>query len=206
MARPILHTRYLVDAAFVDKATPVLALLKKNLDDRTGLHQMLTETAKVNTRRWIRLAAQTRHSMANELGATPTGYLEKRARDVEGESTKATSRIIVKGAIFARVTGPVTILPKRAKMLTVPISKDSYGKRAADFDNLFFKFSKKTGKSFLVRKVGRRIQPLFMLLKSATLPQDAGLLPGNKEYAQWSEAAAIKYLRDLLANGAAVPV
>lgn len=201
MARPILHTRHLVDAAFVDKATPVLALLKKNLEDRSELNARLAENAKVNTRRWIRAAAQSRHTMANELGATPTGYLEKRARDVDSESSKATARVIIKGAIFARVFGSVTILPKRAKMLTVPISKDSYGKRAADFDNLFFKFSKKAGKSFLVRKVGRRIQPLFMLLKSAVLPQDVGLLPGDKEYAQWAEAVATKYIRDLLASG-----
>lgn len=200
MARPILHTRRIIDAAFIDKATPVLKLLKQNLDDRTELHAQLAETAKVNTRRWIRAAAASRHTMANELGATPTGYLEKRARDVDSESSKAVSRVIVKGAIFARVFGPVSVLPKRARMLTVPIAKESYGKRAADFDNLFFKTSKKSGKSFLARKVGRRIQPLFMLLKSATLPQDVGLLPGDKEYAAWAEATATKYIRDLLAN------
>lgn len=200
MARPVLHTRHIIDAAFVDKATPVLKLLKKNLDDRTELNAQLAETAKVNTRRWIRAAASSRHTMANELGATPTGYLEKRARDVDSESSKAVARVIVKGAIFARVSGPVTILPKRAKMLTIPIAKESYGKRASDFNNLFFKTSKKSGKSFLVRKVGRRIQPLFMMVKSVTLPQDAGLLPGDKEYAQWSEATASKYIRDLLAN------
>lgn len=199
MARPIIHTRYFVDVASTDKATPVLKRLTKALSDRKELNARLAESGKAFTRRWIRAASATRHTTAQALGARPTGYLHKRAADVESASDGVGARVIVKGAIFARVLGPVTVTPKRAKMLTVPIDKDAYGKRARDIPNIFVARGKTTGAPYLARKRGPRIQPLFLLLKKATLPQDSGLLPSQRDYAKNSERVAVDYAREILA-------
>jgi hypothetical protein len=194
MARPRQHTIYGLNVSFRDKTTPFLKRLWRALDDRTELNAAIARRAAVETRRHIREAASVRHETANALGATPTNYLTRRARDVQGTSDKRGAKVIVKGAIFARVNGPVTIRPVRSKYLTIPIDKDSHGKRARDFEDLIFRRSKKTGASFLARKVGRRLQPLFLLLKKVVLPQDVGLLPGDKDYASWSEQTAREYL------------
>lgn len=199
MARPIQHTRYLIDATYTDEATPVLALLREHLTDRKPLHAAIAEDAKVRTRRWIRAAAEQRHTTAEALGAQPTGYLGKRAREVESSHDNNGGRITVKGAIFARVFRPVVVTPKRAKLLTIPVAREAYGKRARDFDNLVFKKSKKTGNTFLARKHGRGLRALFVLLKSVTLPQDAGLLPNDAQFGQWAEAVAREHIKQLLA-------
>lgn len=199
MARPIKHTRYVAPVATVDKATPFLAKLKRRLKDRSGLHAALASDAAARTRRWIREAAQTRHVTAQALGATPTGYLGKRAREVEARHDAKNADVVIKGAIFARVFRDVLVLPRRAKMLTIPVHKDAYGKRARDFQNLILRRSKKTGAYFLCRRGrGRSLVPLFMLAKRALLPQDAGLLPTSKHYARWAEAVARQFAKDML--------
>ena len=199
MAAPVKHTRYRIDASYADDATPKLKLLKRVLDDLAPLHAKLAAVTKARTRKWIRTAAQSRHTTAAALGATPTNYLNKRAADMDDEHDAKGARLIIRGAIFARVAGDVTVTPKRAKMLTIPVNKDSYGKRARDFDNLIFKVSKKSKKTFLMQKKGKRLVPMFMLVKSVVLPQDAGLLPGEEEYAAWSEEVAGEYLDEVLA-------
>lgn len=199
MARPIQHTRYVADVQIGGKLAPTLARLKRRLKDRRDLHAALASDAASRTRRWIRDAAQTRHVTAQALGATPTNYLGKRAAAVEARHDAAVADVVIKGAIFARVFRDVLVLPRRAKMLTIPVHKDSYGKRARDFENLVMKTSKKTGAIYLARKSkGGKLTPLFLLAKQALLPQDAGLLPTSKHYAKWSEAIAKQWLRDLL--------
>lgn len=208
MARPIKHTRYFVDASHSDRATPVLRQLKKALSDRRELNGRLAEAGKAFTRRWIRAAAPARHDTARALNATPTGYLTKRAADVDSASDNVGARVIVKGAIFKRVMGPVDVLPKRAKMLTIPVSRESFGKRARNFRNVFIWRSKKGGGNktpFLARKRGRGIQLLFALVKKVTLPQDSGLLPTQKDYAKMSEGVAVDYAREILVPMSAAP-
>lgn len=199
MARPVLHTRYVADVSFGGKLAPTLSKLKRRLKDRTDLNADLARESAAQTRRWIRTAAQTRHVTAQGLGAAPTQYLEKRARDVEARSDAKAADVLIKGAIFARVFREVLVLPRRAKMLTIPVHKDAYGKRARDFQNLVAIRSKKTGQTYLVRRGrGKQVTPMFLLAKRALLPQDAGLLPTQKHYAKWSEAVARDWMQRLL--------
>lgn len=199
MARPILHTRYRADVSFGGKLAPTLSKIKRRLKDRTALNAALATDAASKTRAWIRQAAESRHTTAQALGATPTGYLLKRARDVEARHDAKAADVIIKGAIFARTLRDVTITPRKAKYLTIPVHKEAYGKRARDFTDLIVKSSKKGGGKFLCRKGrGKKLVPLFMLVKSVTLPRDTGLLPTEKHFAKWAEAVAKQFLRDLL--------
>jgi hypothetical protein len=199
MARPIKHTRYVADVSFGGKLAPTLSALKKRLKNREGLNAELATDAASKTRKWIREAAESRHTTAQALGASPTGYLLKRARDVEARHDAKVADVIIKGAIFARVFRDVEITPKKAKYLTIPVHKEALGKRARDFDNLIVKSSKKTGAKFLCRKGrGKALIALFMLVKRSLLPQDAGLLPSQKHFTRWAEAKAKEYLREFL--------
>lgn len=198
MARPITHTRFYVDVTMVNKATPLLLKLKRELEDRSGLNEVIGAGTQALTRRWIREAATQRHATAQALGATPTGYLRKRANDVTSVVDGRGARLVVKGAIFARVFGPVTVLPKRARLLTIPISRESFGRRARDFKNAFVMRSKKTQQQVLARKRGRGVQALFALQKRAVLPQDAGLLPSERVYAMETERLSLRYVQQLL--------
>jgi hypothetical protein len=202
MAAPIKHTRYFIAVTSADGAQPVLRKLNKALKDRRPLHEQITRRAVTETRRHIRQAAATRHTTAQALGAQPTNYLAKRAAAVSGIVDASGGRVRIAGAIFKRVQGPVTIVPVRAKLLTIPTHKSSYGKRAADFPDLFFRRSKK-GFSFLAQKRGSRITNLFLLLKKVTLPADPGLLPTERQYQRWSEEEATSYAREALATAKA---
>ena len=197
MARPIKHTRYFADVSFGGKLAPTLSKVKRRLKDRTALHEALADDAATRTRRWIRDAASTRHETANALGASPTQYLSKRAAAVEARHDAKAAGVVIKGAIFARVLRDVVIVPKRARMLTIPVHRDSYGKRAGDFGKLVAKKAKDGKATFLCRRKGGRLEALFMLVKSSVLPRDAGLLPSDKHYAKWAEAVAREWLKNV---------
>ena len=187
------------------KSTPVLNLLRDKLTDLEDLNEAIALDAEEMVRRWILAAAPSRHTVAAALGAAPTGYLSRAADNVTSQSTPKGAVVTVHGEIFKRWLGDVTVLPKRAKMLTMPVAAESFGKRAKDFQDLRIAKSK-AGNLFLVRDKGRgknkTVEPLFMLLRKATLPQDKGLLPGPKKSAEEAEKTARNYLARLIQRGA----
>lgn len=179
----------------VDDGTPVLQELLKELNDLTPINEYIGSAAAEGTRMHIRSAAETRHTTAEELGATPTGYLTKRAELVSYTASSAGVELAITGAIFRRVFGPVTVRPVSAKMLTIPWRAEAYGKRAREFGDLFVYVSKRNkGVAFLARKEGKTIQLYYLLKSFVILPQDTGLLPTAEQYAQAAEIGARGYL------------
>lgn len=70
------------------------------------------------------------------------------------------------------------IKPKRAKYLTVPCNRAAFGKRAADFPDLFF-FQTKSGSKFLARKKGKDdIEFMFALFRHVKIPERSFLRAG----------------------------
>lgn len=185
-----------IDIAVNDQATPILAELHRELSNRTSLHKYIGAAAESGTRLYIRKAAETRHTTAAKLKAVPTGYLTKRAELVEGSGNADNAQVTVIGAMFRRVFGPVTIRPREAKMLTIPIRAESYGKRAGEFKDLFV-YRSKQGRAFLARQGAQkgRLEFLFLLKSVAVLPQDRGLIPSDEQFAQLAELGARGYLR-----------
>jgi hypothetical protein len=134
------------------------------------------------TRSHIATAAASRHTTAERLGATPTNYLLNKAASVEAIGAPGRVLLTVSGEIFKRTFQPVTVTAVNAKMLTIPWSAESYGKRAGEFSNLFVYVSKKgDGQAFLAQRDGKTMKFLFLLKRSVVLPQDRGLLPGDDE-------------------------
>lgn len=70
---------------------------------------------------------------------------------------------------------------KNSRYLTIPCSKKSFGKRARDFNDLFF-IEGKSGEKFLAREVGKeKIECLFWLTKSVHIPERSFLRAGHDE-------------------------
>lgn len=72
----------------------------------------------------------------------------------------------------------ITITPKKAKMLTIPVSPKAKGKRAADFPNLF----RPKGTDFLAIPSGKgEFEVLFVLKTSVTIPERSFIRAGYDE-------------------------
>jgi hypothetical protein len=185
----------------VDDSTPVLQHLMQELTDLTPLNEYIGTTAAEGTRLHIRSAAESRHETSAALGASPTGYLTKRAELVSYTASSAGVELAVTGAIFRRVFGPVTIKSVAGKMLTIPWRAEAYGRRAREFGDLFVYVSKRgKGLAFLARREGKTIQLYYLLKSMVVLQQDTGLLPTEEQYAQGAEIGARGYLSKLLRN------
>lgn len=73
------------------------------------------------------------------------------------------------------------IRAKKAQYLTIPISPKSIGKKAGEFDDLFF-VQAKSGEKFLARDVRKgEIELLYWLTKSVKIPERSFLRTGFDE-------------------------
>lgn len=73
----------------------------------------------------------------------------------------------------------VTIKPVSARHLTIPIHQSAYGKKAADFNDLF----KPKGKNILARNVNGNLVAMFALAKSAFQKKDPTIMPSDENLA-----------------------
>ena len=78
-----------------------------------------------------------------------------------------------------RAYGDVLIKPVRARALTIPIHSSAYGKKAADFKDLF----KLKGKNILAQNQGGHLVALFALAKSAFQKKDSTIMPSDDNLA-----------------------
>lgn len=101
----------------------------------------------------------------------------------EGQNTSTTTN--ANGSIDINIPGAsrayhdVTIRPIKAKYLAIPMHAAAYGKKPADFEDLFTI----KGKNALFQKNGSGIVALFALAKQANQKQDSTLLPKDDTYA-----------------------
>lgn len=77
----------------------------------------------------------------------------------------------------------IDIVPKYRRALTIPIHRSAYGKKAADFNDLFI-FKNKVGTAFLARNRGGVLSMLFLLVKRVHQRRDRRLMPSDETYAE----------------------
>lgn len=97
----------------------------------------------------------------------------------QGDSLGVIGTVNVDIPGISRAYHDITIKPIRAKSLTIPIHQAAYGKKAADFDDLF----KPKGKNILARMQGNDLVAMFVLAKSAFQKQDKSLMPPDDHLA-----------------------
>ena len=77
----------------------------------------------------------------------------------------------------------IDIVPKYRRALTIPVHRSAYGKKAADFDDLFI-FKNKNGNAFLARNQGGSLAMMFLLVKRVHQRKDSRLMPSDETYAE----------------------
>lgn len=150
-----------------------------------------------STADYLRQLAQTRHDTANALGATPSNHLAQAAEKVtqatvsvaSGTGIETQAEFVLDHPGMSRAFHDVTIRPRNAKALTIPIAAIAYNRRAGQFDGLFVLGGRgaDVGRNLLCRRLDDgTIEPLYLLVRSVTQKQDRSLLPSAEE---WNEAA-----------------
>jgi len=149
--------------------------------------------------------ARAHHNTASRLGARPTGHFEEAVDSIsygpDGDGS-ASVKIPIPG--FRRVFEPLTITPKNAKALTIPIAAVAYGRRARELEHMgfnLFKTSKRNGgKSGVLygqREGDDEITPLYALKARVNLPQDRSMLPSDGDMSQAAADGMRQKIQDI---------
>lgn len=102
-----------------------------------------------------------------------------------------------KGVVYAAIHEfGGTIVPKRAKWLTLPLTKQARDMKARDFQDTFFLTSRR-GNLFIARQVGDNIETLYLLRKQVNIPERPYLRPAMVKVT----GAALERFRALVRKG-----
>jgi hypothetical protein len=167
-----------------DRVSTELRAIADGLQDKAPLHAQIAADAEAFVKARGAATAASEHKTATRLGATPTGHLEDAYRAIEGQSSATEALLLVPAAgRLAAAFGPVTIRPKKSKYLTIPVAKDSYGKRAGEFGgNLIFLRVGPKKQAVLARRQkstdeSKPLEVLYILARESKIPEDRNLIP-----------------------------
>lgn len=161
-------------------------------------------------RNHIRMLAAIRHGTANRLGANPTAHFK--ASDVlpakvsEADNSVTTS-VITPGIV--RAVRDVTILPKEAQSLAIPLHSTAYGfqpRELTDRGEEMFRIKEKDSKekSNILYKRGDgedELIPMYLLVRRVFQKKDDTLMPRKslleEEGLKGAQAAVKKILENV---------
>lgn len=158
--------------------------------------------------RYISDRSKTRHKTADRLGAAHTGVLEFSNSNPSHNRRRGVIRHVVRSGraeiVIERVEGltrafhALSIHPRRASALTIPINRESYAKTTKDMRKLgWFLFRPKGTDTLWGMKDGASI-PLYKLMSHTTVPRDAKLMPTEHMIGQWANKAGNDYIMEKL--------
>ena len=147
----------------------------------------------------------TRHKVADRLGAPHSKFYEYASGRLAGSprqqntvlenvSDKGSTVSIKNTPGLSRAKQDLHISAKNARALTLPLSRVSHGKRVADLKKEGHVVFRPKGTNILAETRGKgkdaKLRPLYALVKSVVVPKDEGLLPKEKQIAEWATDAA----------------
>lgn len=150
------------------------------------LARRLKNPTGLNKRLGIRLQnLLQRHFLARNREPNKRGWPKQNfwarirtATAFTGADEKTATVAVADPAFGAKVRG-ATIVPKRAKWLTIPVRPEAYGKRARVLNVELFAIFRK-GKGWLAAKEGNALRLYYRLLKKVTLQPDPRALPEER--------------------------
>lgn len=134
-------------------------------------------------RRHIASEAPRRHFSADRLSAQRTGHLEKAARKTVFHADEDHGEVAIPSPGFGRAFHDVTIAPKGAGALTLPLHSVAYGRRVKEVRALGWNVFRPKGRDVLMGapKDGGEAVPLYALKKRVQQRQDRSLLPDDRQ-------------------------
>lgn len=205
--------------------------VKKSLGDilspsvLKSLNRSIGITVRERTADHIAKASVTRHKSADRLGAMHSGFLEfAPARgqlrggtdykpqgdnnegapftEVQNITSDGVSVVIGNTPGLRRAFQSLTITPKKAKALTIPIDKISYGRRVSMLKAQGHQIFRPRGTNILAESEGKgksaKLRPLYALVKKTVIPQDRGLLPSDNDIQEWSADTVEAFLEAMI--------
>jgi hypothetical protein len=168
-----------VDIDVTGLAAEDLAELSTRMQDAAGLHARIAGDAEIFVKERGKVTAAGEHRTANRLGAVPTGHLVDAYEAIEGVSSAQSASLLVPGASRLRAAfGRYVVTPKNgSKFLTIPVAREAYGKRAGEFEDLFFLRAGPRKTPLLARNAGLGFQTMYVLVPKAEIPEDPNLIP-----------------------------
>jgi len=134
-------------------STPRLDALVKALGPAgiRKLNSRATSRLFMRVRRHLQGLAASRHTTADRLGATPTGYFEKAYANTGYDSSEKGGNVTVRAPGFRRVFGDVRIMPVIAQALTIPVHPLAYGKRVSELRRAGVNVVRPKGAGYLIK-------------------------------------------------------
>lgn len=162
-----------------DQISAGLAAMAQTLEDKTPLNQKLASDGEAFLKSRGAVTAAQEHRTANTLGATPTGHLDAAYRGIEGVANNEAALLLIPGATRLRAAfGSYVLTPKNgSNFLTIPVNRDAYGKRAREIPGLFPVRVGPQKTLTLSRRAGSGLEVMYVLVASATIPEDRSLIP-----------------------------
>jgi hypothetical protein len=175
----------MIKVSITDKVSQSLRAIQQRLDGpgKAEASQAMGIEAQITVCEHLSMLAASRHDTANRLGASPSNFLAT-AVDAAAASGVLSSdydsaTLTLRHPAIARAFRDISIEPKTAKALTIPINAIAYNRRAGQFEGIF----RMGGKPILAIKQGDSVLPLFLLVRSVTQKQDRSLMPSDDELA-----------------------
>lgn len=203
MGQPIFNVRF--DMADVSRR------LKKLREDRARIMNKAGAVVVSKLAAWIMRRSATRHKTAKRLGVEPTGILEflgagrgmaasRGGGKIYKRNIGGNYSIFISGVPFVqKAFRDLHIVPRKASALTIPLNADAARTPAREIGEKGWRTFVKTGRSgkpiIYGKKFGNgRAVPLYLLVKSATIPRDAQLLPQSALMDLWTKKAIMEEL------------
>lgn len=178
-----------IQTSMDNKAAPYLARLVQRLGDRgrAALHESAAHHLSVKVRGHIMAASETRHKTADQIRNGPakrTGHLAKAAESVAESFDSTAGTVSISSPGFRRAFGPLTIVPRIRRSLTIPVDALAYGSTVANLRSDGHTIFKPKGKDYLATTTpDGKLRVLYLLRRAVTLKHDPGLLPTADEQA-----------------------
>ena len=166
-------------------------------EGRRQLFHAMADSVTELVRNHLSRIAPRHHISAHRLGATPTGHIEKGARATQFTASANGAEVIIPIPGLSRAFRPLTITPRTANALTLPVSSHSYGKRVGELRASGWNIFRPKGKDTLWGKLQDEDDavPLYVLKKRVQLKQDRSLLPSDAELSGTASKAMLDYIR-----------
>ena len=166
-------------------------------EGRRLLFSDVANAVRILVRSHLFRIAPRHHISAHRLGATPTGHIEKGARATHFTASPDSAEVIIPIAGLSRAFRPLTITPRTANALTLPVSAHSYGKRVGELRANGWNIFRPKGKDTLWGKLQDEDDavPLYVLKKRVQLKQDRSLLPSDAELGGTASKVMLDYIR-----------
>lgn len=166
--------------ADADASGAMLLRMASGLKNRGALHARLAVGGEAFLKEAGLRISKNNHQTAEMLGAKPTRHLEKAYQSIESGSSDAAAVIRIPRASRLRAAfGDYVVRPGSGKkFLTIPVHKDAYGRRAREFDDLFFATVGPRMTPVLARKSSSGgMETMYLLTKAAKIKHAPDLIP-----------------------------